>query len=112
MAQEQVGIKRIPSIGIVAAFGFLTMSSSIAGNSFTTINVSPDYCYEAYNYINNDNAVCNSSMLSRQAVGDIVSIEKKTEFVQRHEKINVNLQITKITKHVSSFEFEEEYEEI
>ena len=28
------------------------------------------------------------------------------------EGINVNLQITKITKHVSSFDFEEEYEEI
>ncbi len=64
------------------------------------------------NEINNDNTMSNSSMLSRQAVGDIVSVEKKADFVQQHEKINVNLQITKITKHVSSFEFEEEYEEI
>lgn len=47
-------------------------------------------------------------MLSRQAVGDIVSVEKKTDFVQQHEKINVNLQITKITKHISSFEFKED----
>ena len=112
MLQEQNGIKRIQGIGVVAAFGLLTMSSSIAGNSFTTINVSPSYYYEVHNFINNDNTVCNSSMLSRQAVGDIVSIEKKSDFVQQHEKVNVNLQITKITKHVSSFEFEEEYEEI
>ena len=51
-------------------------------------------------------------MLSRQAVGDIVSFEKRADFVQQHEKINVNLQITKITRHISSFEFEEEYGEI
>lgn len=102
----------IQGIGAVAAFGVLTMSSSIASNSFTTLNVNPAYYYEAHNYINNVNTVCNSSMLSKQAVGDIVSVEKKADFVQQHEKINVNLQITKITKHVSSFEFEEEYEEI
>ena len=29
--------------------------------------------------------------------------------MQRHEKINVNLQIIKITKHVSSFDFEDEF---
>lgn len=75
MSQEQVGIKRIPGIGVVAAFGLLTMSS-------------------------------------RQAVGDIVSNEKKSDFVQQHEKINVNLQIAKITRYVSNFEYEEEYEEI
>ncbi len=112
MSQEQVGIKKVPGIGIVAAFGLLTMSSSIASNSFTTMNVSPDCYYEVHNYINNDNTVCNSSMLSRQAVGDIVSFEKRADFVQQHEKINVNLQITKITRHISSFEFEEEYGEI
>lgn len=112
MSQEQSGKKRMQGIGLVAAFGLLTMSSSIASNSFTTMNASPAYYYEAHDYINSDNDVCNSSMLSRQAVGDIVSIEKKTDFVQPHEKINVNLQITKLTKHISSFEFEEEYEEI
>ena len=43
---------------------------------------------------------------STQVVGDIVSSEKKVDFVQLHEKINVNFQIIKINKHVSSFEFE------
>ena len=32
-----------------------------------------------------------------------------SDFVQQHDRINVNLQITKIHKHVSNFEFEEEY---
>ena len=43
---------------------------------------------------------------STQVVGDIVSSEKKVDFVQLHEKINVNFQIIKIIKHISSFEFE------
>ena len=51
-------------------------------------------------------------MLSRQTVGDIVSTEKEEEIVQQHEKINVNLQITKIAKHVSNFDFEEEFDAI
>ncbi len=112
MPQEQNGIKIIQGFGVVAAFGLLTMSSNIACNSYTTMNIRPAYYYEGQNYINNNNTVCNSSILLKQAVGDIVSVEKKADFVQQHEKINVNLQITKITKHVSSFEFEEEYEEI
>lgn len=112
MPQEQNGIKIIQGFGVVAAFGLLTMSSNIACNSYTTMNIRPAYYYEGQNYINNNNTVCNSSILLKQAVGDIVSVEKKADFVQQHEKINVNLQITKITKHVSNFEFEEEYEEI
>ena len=48
----------------------------------------------------------------RNSGGDIVSFDRVSEFVQRHERISVNLQITRITKHVSSFDFEDEYEEI
>lgn len=112
MIQEQVGLKKVSGISIVTAFGLITMSSSIACNSVTSMNVNPAYYYEINNYVNNDNTVCNSSMLSKHTVGDIVSVERKTDFVQQHDKINVNLQITKIKKHVSTFEFEEEYEEI
>lgn len=112
MPQEQMGLKRIPGIGVVAAFGLITMSSSISSQSLTTMNIQSDYYYEAYNYSMVDNTICNSSTLSKQAVGDIVSVEKKADFVQQHEKINVNLQITKISKHVSNFDFEEEFEEI
>ena len=112
MPQEQMGLKRIPGIGVVAAFGLITMSSSIASQSLTTMNIHPDYYYEAHNYSLSDNTVCNSSLLSRQAVGDIISVDKKADSVQQHEKINVNLQITKISKHISNFDFEEEFEEI
>lgn len=111
MPQEQNGLKKISGIGVVAAFGLITMSSSIASQSLTTLNIRPD-CYEAHNYSLANNTVCNSSLLSRQAIGDIISVDKKADFVQQHEKINVNLQITKISRHISSFDFEEEFEEI
>ena len=109
---QEVGAKRIPRIRVMATVGFITMSSSIASQSLTTMSIRPNITYEAQNYSVVDNTVCNSSLLSRRAVGDIVSVEKKTDFIQQHEKINVNLQITKITKHISNFDFEEEFEEI
>ena len=111
MLQEQIGLKRIPSIGVVAAFGLVTMSSSIATQSLTTVNVQPDY-YEAHNYSSADTTICNSSLLFSKSVGDIISVDKKPDFVQQHEKINVNLHITKISKYESNFDFEEEFEEI
>ena len=110
MSQEQRGLKKMS--GIIDACGFLTMSSSIATPSFTTMQTVPAYYSEIFNFSLTDHAICNSSMLSKRALGDIVSMEKKTDFVQQHEKTKVNLQITKIKKHISNFEFEEEYEEI
>lgn len=112
MPQEQMKLKRISGIGVVAAFGLITMSSSIASQSLTTMNIRPDYYYEAYNYPVFDDTVCNSSLLFRQAVGDFISVDKNADSVQQHEKINVNLQITKISRHISNFDFEEEFEEI
>ena len=112
MLQEQNGIKRIPGIGIVAAFGLITMSSSIIDNSFTTMNIKPDYYYESSGYFQGEETVSISSMLSKQAVGDIVLVDKESEFVQKHGKMMVNLQITKIRKHISTFDFEDDYEEI
>lgn len=38
-------------------------------------------------------------------------MEKEIDFIQKHKKVKVSLQITKITKHISNFDFDEEYEE-
>ena len=45
----------------------------------------------------------------KQAVGDIVLLDRASDFVQKHERKTVNLQISKISKHISYFEFEDEY---
>lgn len=103
----------MPNLGVIAAFGLLTVSSGMTGSSLTSTNLNAiPYYYEANSYFNGDSSICSSSSLAKQAVGDIISSDKKADFVQKHEKINVNLQITKISKHISNFEFEEEYEEI
>lgn len=112
MPHEQMSFMKISGLGVVAAFGLLTMSSNLSDASVTSMNIKPDYFYEAPGYFNGEETVYNSSMLSKQAIGDIVSFDRVSEFVQRHDKISVNLRITKITKHVSSFDFEDEYEEI
>ena len=106
MSQRQIGINKKSSISIVAVFGLLTMSSSVVSNSCANLNINKDY-------LSNENNLCNSSILSKQVIGDIVSAnEEKADYEVKHEKINVTLNIEKVTKHVSHFEFEEEYEEI
>ena len=112
MRQEQNVLNKISGIGIVAVFGVMTMSSSIVNQSPTTINTKSAYYYENYNFFLKNNTICNSSMLSKQAVGDIVSADKQADFTHQHKKIGVKLHITKISKHVSNFNFEEEFEEI
>ena len=113
MLQEQVRLKQISNIGVVAAFGLITMSSGITNQSLTTMHATPGYYFEANNYSFDDSTkICNSSILSKQSVGDIISVDRKSDFVQQHGKINVNLQIKKILKHVSFIDLEEEYEEI
>lgn len=111
MRKEQVEPRRKSSIVFMAAFGMITMSSNI-NSSFTTMNLQPSHYYEARNYLDSQDTVCHSSTLSKKVVGDIVSVGKSSDFIKHCEKIDVKLQITKITKYVSSFEFEEEYEEI
>lgn len=112
MPHEQNGLKKMSGIGVVAAFGLITMSSSITSQSLTTMDMKYGYYYEANNYLLTDNTICSSSELSKRAVGDIILNEKKMDFVSQRKKINVNLQVMKISKYVSNFDFEEEFEEI
>ncbi len=112
MPHEQMSFMKISGVGVVAAFGLLTMSSNSSDASVTSMDIKPGYFYEAPGYFIGEETVYNSSMLSKHAIGDIVLLDKASEFVQKHDRISVNLQITKITKHVSSFDFEDEYEEI
>ncbi len=96
----------------MAAFGLITMSSNVVDSIATTMNIMPDYYYEIPEYDYGEVTVTNSSILSKQAGGDIVSSEGIATYVQKHDKMNVMLQITKIRKHISNFDFEEEYEAI
>ena len=112
MITKNEGVKRITSIGLVATFGLITMSSAMGDNLLTTINSKPYNFLNVPGYVLTDEKVSNSSALSEKSVGDIVRSDTKMNFIQNHKKKSVKLEITKISKHKSFFEFEEEYEEI
>ena len=111
MMQEQLGVKRISGIGVVAAFGFMTMSSSIFPQSLTTVNNVPFFYHE--NNMNYQTDSMDATLLSGPSMADgNLLAEKSLDVVQNHKRLAVNLKITKLTKHVSNFDFDEEYEEI
>lgn len=106
MSHDQISFMKYSGVGVVAAFGVLTMSSSLPYVSVASMNPVSIFSETSGCFIGEE-TICNSSMLSNQAIGDIVS-----EYVKQLDKIKVNLQITKITKHLSHFDFEDEYEEL
>ena len=112
MPQEQIGLKRISEFGFMAAFGLITMSSSITDNLSITTNKKPINFSNSPVYVYNEQSLFNSSMLSEKAIGDIILHDNVSSVEHTQKSINVNLHITKIRKHISHFDFEEEFEEI
>lgn len=100
-------------LSVLTVLGVTSLSSNVVG-SYTS-NVANSYCYEAVSVINDEcGELCLSSNLSEQVVGDVWSNRSSIEenYWIKHEKKAVQLQITNISKHVSKFDFEEEYEEL
>lgn len=101
-------------LSVLTVFSVASLSSNMAGGSITS-NVFNPYFYESVSVINDESgALCLSSNLSNQVVGDILTERNSIEenYLVKHEKRKVQLQITNIAKHVSKFDFEEDYEEI
>lgn len=100
--------------GFMTALSILTISSGMFGNNSTTVSSSNPYYYEAVSAFNDiQGELCVSSVLVDKARGDMLANgEENTEFFKQHQRKNVKLKITKIRKHISNFDFEEEFEEI
>ena len=101
-------------LSVLTVFSVASLSSNVVGGSITS-NVTNPYFYESVSVINDESGgLCLSSNLSEQVVGDILADRNIIEenYWVKHEKRKVQLQITNITKHVSKFDFEEDYEEI
>lgn len=80
-----------------------------------TMPIPDDFAAEApriSSFNDTQGEMCISSALAERARGDILTTSEEFEFFEKHQKKNVNLQITKITKHISKLDFEEEFEEI
>lgn len=108
--QTTYNIKKA-SIGVITFLGLATMSlqntSLTSGISNTNMHV------PAYVVNDRQGAVCMSSCLADKTAGDIVvAVESKDLLPIRHKVKNAKLYIKEIKKHVSSFDFEDEYEEI
>ena len=110
MRQDQSGLKRLSDVGIVFAFGLITMSSNIANSSIAT-NTVPNYTnYSCLSY--SDETVCNSALLTSSAIGDIVTFDNDRSLEHRRRKITANMYVTKVVKHTSFFDFDDVYEEL
>lgn len=101
-------------ITVLTVFSLASLSTDISGNS-STLNIINPNVFEASSLINDDiGELCLSSTLTQIVSGDIISENESMQEIDiaRTEKKQVKLQVTKVTKHVSKFDFEEEYEEL
>lgn len=97
-------------VGVMTFLSMAAVSPDIHSSMTSTLN--NPYKYEGI-YLCSDDNLCTSSVLVEKAIGDVVcekSIE--SDFVSTHEKYGVQIKVNQIKKHISTFDFEEEYEEI
>ena len=102
-------------LSVLTVASLASLSSSVVEGSFASNIMNPQYHYESISIISDESgALCLSSNLSERVSGDILLDKNDAEenYLVKHEKVKVQLQITDIKKHVSRFDFEEEYEEI
>lgn len=107
---KKVGV----GVGVITFLSIASVSSN-TGNSNMTLTTSNGYAYEAADIINdNKGEVCISTNLSNQVVGDLIAgnKEKMEDLSRSNEAKNVKIHITEVSKHISKFDFEEEYEEL
>lgn len=103
------------SLTVLTVFSLASLSTNMNGSNSSTLNIINPSIYEASSLINDDRGeLCLSSTLTQNVSGDIIVENEYSQEVGnfRTEKKQVRLQVTKITKHVSKFDFEEEYEEL
>ena len=116
MLQEAYDKKKLSSIGIgvgvVTFLSLASMSSNMCNNSIT-MGTNGEYIYEGISYVNdNEGDMCISSEMSNMFRGDVVKNSDIIDFVHRREKKIIEIHVTRVSKHISTFDFEDEYEEI
>ncbi len=115
MVQDTYNVKKVSGLGIkvMTFLSIATISSNTFGES-VTLSSNKQYSYEAISVFNDSKGeLCTSSPMPEYFCGEIMADNDDFGKVNiQREKRRVQLQITKIRKHVSHFEFEEEFEEI
>ncbi len=100
------------SVGVITVLSLASMSQEVKDSITSCTPI--EYGYEAASLFSDKiGEVCISSELQNNVIGDIVIDDSVMSDFVRNCKINsIKLRITEISKHVSKFDFEEEYEEI
>lgn len=112
--QDTYNVKKV-SVGVITFLSLATVStSSIHGTSSLTSGMPDTYSYDSA-YVINDNQgeFCLSSSLSDQTTGDIILAPENNDLIPiSHNSMSAKLYIKEVQKHISNFDFEDEYEEI
>ena len=113
MSTDNTSTKRvITRASVIAAFGLITMSSSMASDAMLTCVESSNAYYAPSGFDTREEVVYNSSFLSKETIGDVVVVNNDISFSKFYERKNVKMHIVKTSKHVSRFDFDDEYEEL
>ncbi len=109
--QGVYGVNKI-KIGAVTVLSLASMFQG--GIVDTSTNMPTSYYYDSAALLNDNSGIaCISSELQNNTTGDIIKENDQiVDMYKRKEKSSVRLHITEIKKHISHFDFEEEYEEI
>lgn len=116
MQQSAYNISKKPiGIGVMTALGVVLSASTatpLLNGNFTS-NLNRAFVYEGISPFGDyGGELCVSSTLSEEVRGDVMASHKDVKRYENHEKISVQLQILQVRKHVSQFDFDEEYEEL
>ena len=93
---------------------FLSIASvsSNALNTSVTAGVNNVYAYEGVALVNdNEGTMCVSTSIPTESDKHIKNIDE-IDIINARSKRKVELEVTKVSKHISQFDFEDEYEEI
>ena len=118
MINEAVGLKRFSGMGIqaITLLSIAAMPTTIQSGWISdkyTLCTNTIYDYNSATIISdNIGELCLFSDFFNKTIGNIVNIEDISEFVSSHPRKKIKLNITKVKKHVSNFDFEEGYEEL
>ena len=112
MLQKAYDKKILTGIGVVTFLSLASMSSNIPGNS-VTIGTNNEYGYEGISFVKDkEGDMCISSAITNISIGDVAINPEIMDFMQKRERNSIEIQVTHIRKHVSKFDFQDEYEEI
>lgn len=113
MLQQSYGIKRISGMGVgLVTFLSVASVSSNALNASVTAGINNIYAYEGVALVNdNEGTMCVSASIPTESDKHIKNMDE-IDIINARSKKKVELEVTKISKHISQFDFEDEYEEI